>query len=81
MCPLCITTAALCTAGATSGAGMIAVAVSRWRALKSGLRSYSRGLARICFAGHHRFGTATGKIRPQMGQEVQWRDLPANLRQ
>jgi hypothetical protein len=31
MCPLCITTAALCTAGATSGAGVIAVAVSRWR--------------------------------------------------
>jgi hypothetical protein len=34
MCPLCITTAALSAAGATSGAGVIAVAASRWRTLK-----------------------------------------------
>jgi len=31
MCPLCITTAALSAAGAASGAGVIAVAASRWR--------------------------------------------------
>ena len=31
MCPLCITTAVLSAAGASSGAGAIAVAASRWR--------------------------------------------------
>ena len=31
MCPLCITTAVLSAAGATSGAGVVAVAASRWR--------------------------------------------------
>jgi hypothetical protein len=51
MCPLCITTAALCTAGATSGAGVIAVAVSRWRNVKSWFWGYSRRLARIGMAG------------------------------
>jgi hypothetical protein len=34
MCPMCITTAVLSAAGASSGAGVIAVAASRWRALK-----------------------------------------------
>ena len=34
MCPLCVTTAALSVAGASSGAGMIAIAASRWRTLK-----------------------------------------------
>jgi hypothetical protein len=34
MCPLCVTTAVLSAAGATSGAGVIAVVASKWRALK-----------------------------------------------
>ena len=34
MCPLCITTAMLSAAGATSGAGVIAVAANKWRILK-----------------------------------------------
>jgi len=35
MCPLCISAAALSVAGATSGAGVIAIIVTRWRALKT----------------------------------------------
>jgi hypothetical protein len=34
MCPLCITTVALSAAGATSGAGVIALAASKWRGLR-----------------------------------------------
>ena len=34
MCPVCITTAVLSAAGATSGAGVIAVAAGKWRALR-----------------------------------------------
>jgi hypothetical protein len=34
MCPLCITAAALSAAGAASGAGVIAVAASRWRTVQ-----------------------------------------------
>ena len=34
MCPLCITTAALSVAGATSGAGLIALTASKWRTLR-----------------------------------------------
>ncbi len=42
MCPVCITTAALSAAGATSGAGVIVVAASKWRTLR---RWISRGRA------------------------------------
>jgi hypothetical protein len=38
MCPICITTAALSAAGATSGAGVIAVTASKWRTLKRWFR-------------------------------------------
>ena len=31
MCPACITTAALVAAGTTSGAGVVAIAVRKWR--------------------------------------------------
>ena len=34
MCPVCITTAVLSAAGATSGAGVIAVAAGKWRTLR-----------------------------------------------
>lgn len=34
MCPLCITTAALSVAGATSGAGLVAVVAHKWRVLR-----------------------------------------------
>jgi hypothetical protein len=34
MCPLCISTAALSAAGATSGAGALVVVASKWRAVK-----------------------------------------------
>jgi hypothetical protein len=53
MCPLCITTAALSAAGATSGMGVITVAASKWRTLQRWFmptgdqRSLSRPLARI----------------------------------
>jgi hypothetical protein len=40
MCPLCITTAALTAAGATSGAGVLAIAVSKWRTLQRWFRSW-----------------------------------------
>jgi hypothetical protein len=42
MCPVCITTGVLTAAGATSGAGAMALAASKWRAV---LRwcSYWRG--------------------------------------
>jgi hypothetical protein len=33
MCPLCITTAVLSAAGATSGAGAIGLAAGKWRTL------------------------------------------------
>jgi hypothetical protein len=33
MCPLCITTAALTAASTTSGVGVIALAVGKWRKL------------------------------------------------
>jgi hypothetical protein len=39
MCPLCIT-AAVSTAAATSGAGVIAVVVSKWRALRRWWRGH-----------------------------------------
>jgi hypothetical protein len=39
MCPLCITAAAA-TAAATSGAGVIAVAASKWRTLRRWLRGH-----------------------------------------
>jgi len=45
MCPLCITTAVLSAAGATSGAGLIAVAASRWLTLKRWFCGYLRRLA------------------------------------
>jgi hypothetical protein len=34
MCPLCISSAALAAAGATSGAGALAVVASKWRTLQ-----------------------------------------------
>jgi hypothetical protein len=34
MCPLCVTTAALSVAGATSGAGVVGLAMSKWRTLR-----------------------------------------------
>jgi hypothetical protein len=34
MCPVCITTAVLSAAGATSGAGLIAAAAGKWRTLQ-----------------------------------------------
>jgi len=34
MCPLCITTAALSVAVATSSAGIVALAMSKWRTLR-----------------------------------------------
>ncbi len=34
MCPICLSTAVLSAAGATSGAGVIAVMVRKWRALR-----------------------------------------------
>jgi hypothetical protein len=34
MCPVCITTAVLSAAGATSGAGIVAATVARWRTLR-----------------------------------------------
>jgi hypothetical protein len=34
MCPLCITTAALTAAGATSGAGALALVAAKWRAFR-----------------------------------------------
>ncbi len=34
MCPLCISTAAVAAAGATSGAGVIVAAASKWRTVK-----------------------------------------------
>lgn len=34
MCPLCITTAVLSAAGATSGTGAIGLAVGKWRTLQ-----------------------------------------------
>jgi hypothetical protein len=43
MCPLCITTAALSAAGATSGVSVIALAVSRWRILQRWFHSGWRG--------------------------------------
>ena len=42
MCPLCITTVALSAAGATSGAGLLAVAASKWRVLLRRFGSCSR---------------------------------------
>ncbi len=43
MCPLCITTALLSAAGATSGAGAIALTASKWHALQRWYRSRRRG--------------------------------------
>jgi len=43
VCPLCITTAVMSAAGATSGAGVIAVAARKWRTLQ---RWYRQLLAR-----------------------------------
>ena len=43
MCPVCITTAALSAACATSGAGVIAVVASRWRTVQRRVRSRWRG--------------------------------------
>jgi hypothetical protein len=34
MCPLCITTVAISAAGATSGVGLVAAVVAKWRMLK-----------------------------------------------
>jgi hypothetical protein len=34
MCPVCITTAVLSAAGASSGVGVVTVALSRWRSLQ-----------------------------------------------
>jgi hypothetical protein len=34
MCPMCITTAALSVAGASSAAGVVAAAASQWRTLR-----------------------------------------------
>jgi len=34
MCPLCITTAALSAAGASSGAGALALLARKWRTLR-----------------------------------------------
>jgi hypothetical protein len=45
MCPLCITTAVLSAAGATSG--VIAAAVSKWEALQRCFRSILRNGRRI----------------------------------
>jgi hypothetical protein len=41
MCPICITSAALSAAAATSGAGVIAVAASKWRRLRRWFRLLS----------------------------------------
>jgi len=34
MCPVCVTTAALTTAGAATGAGIVVLVVGRWRDLR-----------------------------------------------
>ncbi len=34
MCPVCMTTAALTAAGATTGLGVMALAVAKWRTLR-----------------------------------------------
>jgi hypothetical protein len=44
MCPLCITTAALTAAGATSGAGVVVVAAAKWRRVRGW---FSRGRAAL----------------------------------
>lgn len=43
MCPVCITTAVLSAAGATSGAGVMAVAASKWRNVQRWFCSRWRG--------------------------------------
>jgi hypothetical protein len=43
MCPVCVTTAALTTAGAATGAGVVALVVARWRDLNRWLGSRARG--------------------------------------
>jgi len=43
MCPLCITTAALSAAGATSGAGVVAVLARKWRTLRRWCSGCRRG--------------------------------------
>jgi hypothetical protein len=58
MCPLCITTAALSVAGAASGAGVIAVAASKWRRLKNWLRCRLLAARRIVRQGDQASGAA-----------------------
>jgi hypothetical protein len=42
MCPLCISTALLSAASATSGAGAIAVTASKWRTVQRWIRGWIR---------------------------------------
>ncbi len=50
MCPLCITTAALSAASATSGAGAVVVVARKWRTVKSWFR---RGHAMLAGQRRH----------------------------
>jgi hypothetical protein len=43
MCPVCVTTAVLTTAGAATGAGVVALVVGRWRDLSRWFGSRARG--------------------------------------
>jgi hypothetical protein len=42
MCPVCLTTAALSAAGVSSGAGALALAAGKWRAMGNWLRNFAR---------------------------------------